>query len=330
MPKVTICIPTYNRSQYLAYAVNSVWQQTYSDFELIICDDASVDDTPEVVKQWRDDRLKYIRQPVNIGRSRNMRTGFTAAKGEYFLKFDDDDGITPDFLAKTVARLDNHPEVDFVCTNHWIIASDSQRMKDATQLNIAKWGKDKLSEGIIPDLIEQTFDYQSLQMGSTLFRLTSLQEVDYLRPQADGCEDFDLLVRLAIAGKTGYFLPELLMEYRFHQQQTSLKQDIHFLSAKAFCLNDYRFSTPELEKRRLVKLAQTQQALGLRLIEQGEVKQGRQLLNSSRDILGNSPKLYGSWLLSYLPNEITKSTLSFLRQLRPQNYTEQVRTASMS
>lgn len=258
-----------------------------------------------------------------------MRTGFSEARGEYFLKFDDDDAITPDFLAKTVEILDAHPEVDFVCTNHWIINSDNQRMKEATGLNIARWGKDKLNRGIIPDLIEQTFDYQSLQMGSTLFRLASLQQVDYLRPQADGCEDFDLLVRLAIAGQTGYFLPELLMEYRFHQQQTSLKQDIHFLSAKAFCLNDYRFSNPELEKRRLVKLAQTQQALGLRLIERGDVKPGRQLLTTSGKILGNSPKLYGGWLLSYLPNQITKLALSRFRQLRPQNYTEQVRTPSM-
>jgi GT2 family glycosyltransferase len=64
-------------------------------------------------------------------------------------------------------------------------------------------------------------------VGSTLFRYQSLADVDYMRSQADGCEDFDLLVRLALAGKQAYFLPELLMEYRFHGGQTSLKQAVH-------------------------------------------------------------------------------------------------------
>ncbi len=235
MTKVSVCIPTYNRSDYLQYSVNSVLNQTYTDFELIICDDGSTDDTPDVVKGFADSRIRYVRHPRNIGRSNNMRSGFDEARGEYFIKFDDDDALTPEFLAKTVDILDNQPEVDFVCTSHWVIDANNQRDESATKENEAKWGKDKLTEGIIPDLITQTFELQSLQVGSTLFRYSALKEVDYMRPEADGCEDFDLLVRLAIAGKTGYFLPELLMEYRFHGLQNSLKQSLHFLKAKKYC-----------------------------------------------------------------------------------------------
>lgn len=325
MPKVTICIPTYNRAHYLAYAVNSVWQQTYTDFELIICDDASSDSTPEMIKQWQNPRLRYLRHPENIGRSRNMRSGFHAATGEYFLKFDDDDALTPEFLAKTVSVLDNYGNVDFVCTNHWVIDQDSRRIPEATEANAAKWGKDKLKMGIIPDLIEQTFERQSLQVGSTLFRLACLKEVNYLRPEADGCEDFDLLVRLAIAAKVGYYIPELLMEYRFHGAQTSLKQDIHFLSAKSWCIDSYRFPTPELETSRIRKLASTRQALGLRLIEQGHVTKGRQLVIQAREVLGNSPKASLALFLSYFPPNWRQTALNSFRQLRPQDYTEKVR-----
>jgi len=139
MLKVSICIPTYNRSDYLQYAVNSVLGQTYQNFELIICDDGSTDNTPEVVNSWDDSRLRYLRHPQNIGRSRNMRSGFEAAVGDYFIKFDDDDALTPEFLAKTVAVLDNNPEVDFVCSDHWIINGKGEREeRQKIRLNGAK------------------------------------------------------------------------------------------------------------------------------------------------------------------------------------------------
>lgn len=325
MPKVSICIPTYNRSQYLIYSVNSVLQQSYPDFELIICDDASTDNTPEVVSQWQDSRLRYLRHPENIKRSRNMRSGFEAATGKYFLKFDDDDGITPEFLAKTVAILDKHPEIDFVCTDHWIINDRGIRDEVATKENSAKWGKDRFKEGAIADLARETFMYQSLQVGSTLFRRNCLQEVDFMRYEADGCEDFDLLVRLAIAGKQGYFLPELLMEYRFHGAQTSLKQDLHFLWAKVFCMDSYHFADRELEQFRIAKLAGTQQALGLRLIEQGETDKGRDYLRRSSQILGNSNKATLGLIMSYLPLSWRKLAFAAFRKYRPQDYSEKVR-----
>lgn len=326
MPKVTVCIPTYNRANFLTYALESVLQQTYGDFELLVCDDASTDSTPEIVRQYGDLRIRYIRHPENLGRSRNMRSGFEAARGEYFIKFDDDDALTPEFLAKTTAILDAESAVDFVCTNHWIIDANNQRIESATQENSARWGKDKLKPGIIPDLLWQTFDCQSLQVGSTLFRRNCLAEVDYMRPQADGCEDFDLLVRLALAGKQAYFLPGFLMEYRFHGGQTSLPQKLHFLQAKLFCLDSYHFSSGQLEARRLVKQAQTQQELALRLLEQGQIKKGRILLQESLPVLGNSRRAMLGLILSYLPNSWRQFILQKFRQFRPQNYTDKVRS----
>ena len=328
MPKVSVCIPTYNRADYLQYAIASVEQQTYSDWELIICDDGSTDNTIEIIKAKDDERIRYIRHPQNIGRSRNMRSGFDAATGDYFIKFDDDDALTPEFLTKTVAILDTHPQVDFVCSDHWVINAKGERDEAATEANSAKWGKDQLSAAIIPNLIAETFVKQSLQVGSTLFRRSCLQQVDYMRPQADGCEDFDLLVRLALAGCQGYFLPELLMEYRFHGGQTSLKQDIHFLSAKAFCLNSYSFEDAEIEQLRKQKLAQIQQVLGLRLIETGETARGRELLQQSTQILGNSSRVTSSLILSYLPLWLRKLALDLFRRSLPQDYSTRVRETS--
>ena len=326
MTKVSVCIPTYNRSHYLTYAVNTVLHQTYSNFELIICDDASSDNTPDVVADFKDSRIRYIRHEKNIGRSCNMRSGFEAAKGKYFIKFDDDDGLIPEFLEKTVKVLDEYKNVDFVCTNHWIIDKESQRNESATKENTIRWGKDQLKEGLIKDLDWQTFDRQSLQVGSTLFRYSCLKEVDYMNPKADGCEDFDLLVRLALIGKVAYFLPEYLMEYRFHGGQTSLGQNLHFLQAKVYCIDSYKFSDQVLEKKRIIKLAQTQQDLGLRLIEQGKSEEGRQLLQASKQILGGSKRVKLGLLMSYLPVNMRQLTLQVFRQLKPKGYTEKVRS----
>lgn len=328
MAKVSVCIPTYNRANYLTYSVNSVLKQTYQDFELIICDDGSTDNTPDLVERWNDSRIRYVRHPQNIGRSRNMRSGFDAVRGDYFIKFDDDDALTPYFLEKTVAVLDAHPSVDFVCTDHWVIDKNNSRNEEATKANSDKWGKSRLKQGIIPELLRETFLRQSLQVGSTLFRRAALAEVNYMRPEADGCEDFDLLVRLAIAGKQGYFLPELLMEYRIHGAQTSLKQDIHFLSAKSFCIASYKFQDEQLEKLRLQKLEGTKQALGLRLIEKGNIAEGRKLVQESTRVLGKSSRARLGLILSYLPLSFRQIALQIFRQVRAKDYSERVRSVA--
>lgn len=329
MAKVSVCIPTYNRSNYLQYSVNSVLKQTYADFELIICDDGSTDNTPEIVKNFGDSRIRYVRHPQNIGRSQNMRSGFDVAKGEYFIKFDDDDGLTPEFLAKTVNILDNHLEVDFVCTSHWVIDANNQRNEFATKENEKKWGKDQLKEGIIPDLITQTFEYQSLQVGSTLFRYSALKEVDYMRPEADGCEDFDLLVRLAIAGKVGYFLPELLMEYRFHGKQNSLKQSLHFFYSQKYCCENYYFEEPQLKLKQKAKLAELNLDLGLRLIEKGDdVSYGRELIRQSQHFDGLSFRSVMGIIISYIPFRLRLLLLNIFRQLKLKDYADQIREFS--
>lgn len=328
MPKVSVCIPTYNRANYLIYSINSVLRQTYTDFELIICDDGSTDNTAEIVAQINDNRIYYLRHSQNIGRSKNMRSGFEKSQGDYFLKFDDDDAITSEFLAKTVAILDNNKNVDFVCTNHWIIDPNNNRNELATRENCAKWGKDKIQEGIISDLLTQTFEYQSLQVGSTLFRHSCLEAINFMRPDLIMCEDYDLLIRLALNGAIGYFLPEFLMEYRFHTGQNSLDQSLQFLQAKLTCLESYQFNDFFKENSRQKKLAGIKQDLGLRLIEKGDSQEGRKLLLESNEILGNSKRSLLGLILSYFPLNMRQFTLDIFRKIKPQDYAQKVRTAS--
>ena len=118
-PTVSVVMPTYNRAHLLGQAVQSVLNQTYQDFELIVVDDGSADNTEEVVKSFDDRRLKYIRLSENSGGSAVPRnTGFKAARGEYIASLDDDYfWIDKDKLKRQVEFLEAHPGYVLVGTN---------------------------------------------------------------------------------------------------------------------------------------------------------------------------------------------------------------------
>lgn len=317
MPKISVCIPTYNRSHFLPFAIDSVFAQTIADWELIVCDDGSTDSTPELMSRYQDARIRYVRHDRNVGKSNNMRSGFEVATGEYFIKFDDDDRLTPEFLAKTSQVLDLASEIDFVGTDHWIINADNQRLEDVTETNSQKWGRTELKEGIPDNLLEIVFVKQSFQIGATLFRQKALLDVNYMRPNIQNCEDNDLFVRLVLAGKKGYYLPQRLMEYRVHPEQQGIDRAIPYLRDKIKYLENFEFEAEELERVRRSRLAETQLLLGLRLIEKGETQSGRELL-----LLGKSAsmaKAYTGFTISLLPKSMRQNAFNLVRQRRYTN-----------
>ncbi|BAY09567.1 glycosyltransferase family 2 protein [Calothrix sp. NIES-2098] len=314
MSKVTVCIPTFNRVHLLPYAIESVLKQSYQDFELIICDDGSSDGTDELMSEYSDQRIQYIRHQQNIGKSNNMRSGFNAASGEYFIKFDDDDRLTPDFLARTVAILEQDSSIDFVGTDHWIIDINNVRNDEVTQENSRRWGRKKLSAGVVDNLLEVVFIYQSFQIGATLFRRQTLQELEFMLPNIQNCEDNDLFVRLALAGKKGYYLPELLMEYRYHAEQQGINRAIPYLFDKIQYLKNYKFDSEKLETIRKKRLAEAQLILGLRLIEKGEMQTGRELVLAGKSF--SNPKAWTGLGLSFLPGRLRSKGFKALRKVR--------------
>src|SRR5829696_3674547 len=112
--KVSVCLPTYNHSRYIRHALISVLQQTLQDFEIIICDDASTDDTHAVVADIRDSRIRHFRQQKNVGIAANRNACLAVAQGEYIAWLDSDDVYLPEMLARQSAVLDKHPGVGLV------------------------------------------------------------------------------------------------------------------------------------------------------------------------------------------------------------------------
>jgi glycosyltransferase involved in cell wall biosynthesis len=111
-PKVSIGLPVYNGEAYLQDAIASILDQTYQDFELIICDNASTDQTEAICRQYaaKDRRIRYYRQAQNIGATANFNRTFELARGVYFKWAAHDDLLERTYLEKCVAVLDRTPD----------------------------------------------------------------------------------------------------------------------------------------------------------------------------------------------------------------------------
>jgi hypothetical protein len=111
-PRVTVGVPTYNRAAALPRALTSVLAQTFADLELIVSDNASTDETPEVCRAFAQDdsRVRVVRRPHNIGLTGNFNALLHEATGEFVMVLADDDWLDPDYVERCVALLDARPD----------------------------------------------------------------------------------------------------------------------------------------------------------------------------------------------------------------------------
>jgi glycosyltransferase involved in cell wall biosynthesis len=125
VPRLSIGLPVYNGEQYLPEALDALLGQSYQDFELIVSDNASTDATEEICRRFatRDTRVRYIRQPRNIGCAPNHNVVFEEARGELFKWASHDDVYAHDLLQRCVEALDEHPHV--VLAHSWTAMIDS-------------------------------------------------------------------------------------------------------------------------------------------------------------------------------------------------------------
>ena len=127
-PKVSIILPTYNRAHIIEKAIQSVLNQTYQDFEIIIIDDGSKDDTKKIIRgfQEKDNRIKYIRFEENKGAAAARNAGIKMSKGEYITFQDSDDEWLPEKLEKQMKIIETSSENIVVYCGFWRIDGDEK------------------------------------------------------------------------------------------------------------------------------------------------------------------------------------------------------------
>ncbi len=208
MPELSIIMPLYNTEMYVAQAIQSLLSQTYTDFELIIVDDGSTDKSLEIVKSFKDSRIKIMRNQQNQGIVFSRNRGLKEAVGEYIAPFDSDDIAMPDKFRKQIDFLKTHP--DFGLIGSWI------KMIDENGKFIKKkWRLFAKPEEIPAQLLFRNYFAQS----SVVIRREALPVSGYENGFSFG-EDYRMWIDIAKKYKMWNY-PECLLLYRVHSKNTT-------------------------------------------------------------------------------------------------------------
>jgi glycosyltransferase involved in cell wall biosynthesis len=241
---VSVVIPNYNNAHYLKSAITSILNQTFTDYEIIVVDDGSTDNSRDVVGAFGN-KVRYIWQEnKGLGGARN--TGILASKTEFIGLLDADDEWRPDFLEKMMALAQSHPDavVYFSC---------AQGMDSSGNELPQIFGRAISSNEIYQNLLRANFIIPS----TVVFRRSTIVDVGLFEEKnrkLHGCEDWDLWLRLSpshpFAGTT-----EPLVRYRLHPQTFSanpghMQEAVQTVIEKNFGLDDGDYANWSAEKRR--------------------------------------------------------------------------------
>lgn len=207
-PLVSIVLPTYNGARYLDEAIDSVLNQTFRDWELIIVDDCSIDDTPKIIRKYasQDSRIHMIRNDVNRRLPASLNVGFHSAKGKLLTWTSDDNRYLPEALDRMQRVLVTSPELVMVCADCVFIDESGNK----TGL-MATYDEDHM---LTWDTVGACF----------MYRRDVLDEVGDYDIDLFCVEDYDYWQR--IFKHYGHIerIPEVLYEYRFHEESLTVQK----------------------------------------------------------------------------------------------------------
>ena len=204
MPKVSVIIPTHNRADLIQTAINSVLDQTYNDYEIIIVDDHSTDNTSAVVKKFKDQRIHYVQNSGKYGPSASRNLGISAASGDYVAFLDDDDEWMPNKLEKQITAMDGCLEnVCGIYSNRLMI----------NKITGETYSENPGVETIKGNLLSQLMIKNPIHTSTLMIRKTCLDKIGLFDENMRYMEDRDLWIRLAMNWDYEYIDEPLIKAY---------------------------------------------------------------------------------------------------------------------
>jgi len=218
--KVSVALITYNRPQFLNQAINSILNQTFTEFEFLILDNGSDEETKKLILKFNDKRIRYIRNPKNQREFYNV--AFKEAKGEYLLIAHDDDIMLPDFLTKEVEAMEKYPESIVISCNACSIDKNNKILFP----NLLNLNKTQVFEKYqyISHFIHSRHGIicPTALMRKEYFLSHDLDFNFLVGPAADNY----LWIKCNLSNNTLIIIPEILYKYRIHDNQDSLNNKI--------------------------------------------------------------------------------------------------------
>ena len=284
---VSVVIPTYNRPEYLKQAIDSAVRQTYRNIEIIVSDNCSTDNTQEVVASFQDSRIRYWRQPENLGMFANQMHAFKMGRGKYIASLHDDDMWNEDFLEKLVPHLEEHPDIILAFCDQYIMDAQGKIDDAVTERNTRAYKRNQLKQGIHQPFYEIGVIHKSVPTAAACVIRNELVDWDSLPKEVSGMWDLYLTYLCCRTGRGAYYLPERLTRYREHQQTDTMlsggqnaQAQIRKAKAEMFCYERF-MADACLEKFQPYfrqKWLQANTTLGIGLLRSDQSAQARPYL----------------------------------------------------
>jgi len=259
MPKVSVIIPTYNRAHLVNRAIRSVLGQTYQDFEIIVVDDCSTDNTKEVVKSINDRRICFICHEKNRGSAAARNTGIKASKGEYIAFQDSDDEWLPE-------KLEKHMEIFEKAPDHVGVVYSGFYLRNGEQKKYVPGSNIKIKEG---NIYEELLKRNSVGTPAAVVRQTCFEKVGMFDECLPSLEDWELFIRIS-KYYTFKFIDEPLINAYYSPGGVSANK-IAPLNAYKLILEKHIYT---LKKNRH-SLANMQYSVGNLLCQAGNMCEGK-------------------------------------------------------
>jgi len=240
MSVVSILMPMRNAEDYVEETIQSLLDQTFADFELIVVDDCSTDDSLSLVKSFSDKRIKILQGKAE-GISAALNVALEQAQGKYVCRCDADDLYPPERLMQQVNWLESH-------VNDIAVAGKFSSMDEKSRL-IAEFNTGSKIEDITQELLK---GITRTHLGAFLIKLSEIKELKGFREYFVTAEDIDMQLRLAEQGSISY-LPENMYFYRIHNSsithvQSSNKREFYEQTARDFLTQRRSEGIDQLEK----------------------------------------------------------------------------------
>jgi glycosyltransferase involved in cell wall biosynthesis len=258
--RVFVLMPTFNIEAYIPKAIESVMAQTYTDWELLILDDCSTDNTSTIVEPYlkKDARIKFLKNEHNLGMLANWNLGITFCQSPYFAKLDGDDYWHPEMIAKALNVLEQD-EATVLVFSKYVNIDGSGRLLEGTTSELPDFAKGK-SFSCIP-LVQQGADkmlsYPVLRQGLSLLRSRVFEELGGFRylltKQTQASTDTEFYFRVGCHYQI-HCIDQVLYYYRVHEKSISALNQTYGLSAlKIFevkmAINNYYFQEKKIDHR---------------------------------------------------------------------------------
>lgn len=218
-PKVSVVITSYNHGRFIRESIQSVLDQTFQDFEIIIVDDHSVDDTLNIVGAFRDSRIHLLTSEENLGVSITTNKGLGNARGQYIALLASDDFCMPQRFEAQVNFLDSNLHIAAVFALPELMDERGNSLGESDTAAKALRLPDLSAETVLTEFF---FECNFLWAPSAMIRRDAVKSIGLFDARLTNLQDFDYWVRLLLSGHDLHVLPEQLIRYRLLDDQGNL------------------------------------------------------------------------------------------------------------